>query len=160
MKNNKPEKTSQNQRGGNMLSLIGMILMTVTVSGAQSMHIDNPDSNYIGMMPEVVITAPRYEGEDIAYCGMMPEVIVTAPRYHSEAEMGMIDEVVVTAPRYEGEDIAYCGMMPEVIVTAPRYKVTNPVLVLVSVLRSEPSVRATYLVLIERMNSKNVGYFN
>jgi hypothetical protein len=32
-------------------------------------------------MDEVVVTVPRFEGEDIAYSGMMSEVVATAPRY-------------------------------------------------------------------------------
>ena len=100
-----------------MLSLMGVILVVAQMSGAQALNINDS-----GMMDEMLVTAPRYEGEDIAYSGMMPEMVVTAPRYYSEAEMGMMPEVTVTAPRYEGEDIAYSGMMPEVVVTAPRYE--------------------------------------
>ena len=44
--------------------------MIVTAPGAQS-----------EMLPEVVVTAPRYEGEEISSQGMLPEIVVTAPRY-------------------------------------------------------------------------------
>ena len=42
------------------------------------------DMQAMGMMPEVVATAPRYEGEDVAYAGMMPEIYVYAPRISRE----------------------------------------------------------------------------
>ena len=35
---------------------------------------------YVGSMPEVTVTAPRYEYEDEAWSGLMPEVVVTAVR--------------------------------------------------------------------------------
>jgi len=92
MKHNKRQTT--NQKGGKMLSLTGVILMVAQMSGAQALNINNS-----GVMDEVIVTAPRYEAEDIAYSGMMPEVVVTASRYYSEAEMGMMPEVVVTASR-------------------------------------------------------------
>lgn len=38
----------------------------------------------IGLMPEIVVTAPQYEYQDDAWSGLMPEVIVTAPRINSE----------------------------------------------------------------------------
>ncbi len=113
MKHNKRQTT--NQKGEKMLSLTGVILMVAQMSGAQVLNINNS-----GVMDEVIVTAPRYESEDIAYSGMMPEVVVTAPRYYSETEMGMMPDVVVTAQRYENEDIAYSGMMPEVVITASR----------------------------------------
>jgi|GEM_PF-2766780 len=56
------------------------------------------DSVEIGMIPEMVVTAPRYEGEDIAYSGMMAEIVVTAPR-PTEEELGLMPEVVVIASR-------------------------------------------------------------
>ncbi|UCG90941.1 MAG: hypothetical protein JSV97_07575 [candidate division WOR-3 bacterium] len=77
----------------------------------------------IGMMPEIIVTASRYEDEDVAYSGMMPEIVVSAPRHGAyEPYVGALPEIVVTAPRYEGEDIAYSGMMPEVIVVESRYE--------------------------------------
>lgn len=33
------------------------------------------------MLPEVVVTAPHYEGDNISAYGMLPEIVVTAPRY-------------------------------------------------------------------------------
>ena len=35
---------------------------------------------YVGSMPEVTVTASRYEYEDEAWSGLMPEVVVTAVR--------------------------------------------------------------------------------
>jgi len=80
------------------------VLVTVIYIFAQ---IANP--TYPGMMPEVVVTAPRYESEDIAHSGMMPEVVVNAPRYKNEdpAWSGLMPETVVTEPRFEQEDPAY-----------------------------------------------------
>lgn len=62
-----------------------------------------------GMMPEVVVTAPRYEYEDIAWSGMIQETIVTAPRYTDQeiAWMETMPEIVVTAAP-DGH-----GMIPE-----------------------------------------------
>lgn len=47
----------------------------------------------IGLMPEIVVTAPRYEYQDDAWSGLMPEVIVAAPRIDREN----IDSQVVLA---------------------------------------------------------------
>jgi cytoskeletal protein CcmA (bactofilin family) len=46
----------------------------------------------MGTMPEVIVTAPRYEHEDIAWCGMIQEITVTAPRHTDE-------EIAQTVPR-------------------------------------------------------------
>ena len=70
-----------------MLSLIGVILMAAQMSGAQALNINDS-----GVMDEVVVTAPRYEGEDIAYSGMMPEVVATAPRPNTVFEYTAIGE--------------------------------------------------------------------
>jgi hypothetical protein len=35
----------------------------------------------IGQLPEIVVTAPRYENEDDAWAGLMPEAVVTAPKF-------------------------------------------------------------------------------
>jgi cytoskeletal protein CcmA (bactofilin family) len=78
-----------------------LVLVIYLLTQAYSPSVSSDMLNDTGMMPEVIVTAPRYEGGDIAYSGMMPEVIVTAPRY-------------------EGEDIAYSGMMPEIMVVADR----------------------------------------
>jgi hypothetical protein len=63
----------------------------------------------ITMLPEITVTASRYEHEDIAWCGMMEEVVSTAPRYTKTeiARMETMPEVNVTAARYEA------GMIPE-----------------------------------------------
>lgn len=54
-----------------------------------------------GCMPEITVTAPRYEYEDIAWCGMMQEVCVTAPRYTDDeiTKMETMPEITVTAQR-------------------------------------------------------------
>ncbi|MBN2621192.1 hypothetical protein JXB22_08905 [candidate division WOR-3 bacterium] len=63
-----------------------------------AMQLVNPGQD-MGMMPEIVVTAPRYEHEDIAWCGMMPETTVMAPRYTDEeiAQMETMPEIVVSA---------------------------------------------------------------
>jgi len=38
----------------------------------------------MGYLPEIIVTALRYEHEDIAWSGLMETVIVTAPRYLEE----------------------------------------------------------------------------
>lgn len=60
------------------------------------------EDSSIGHVPEVVVTAPRYEHEDVAWSGL-------------------VETVVVTAPRYEFEDIAWSGLMETVVVTASPY---------------------------------------
>jgi cytoskeletal protein CcmA (bactofilin family) len=79
----------------------GLVLIIYLVLQTFSPSVHREVRNDTGMMPEVTVTAQRYEGEDIAYSGMMPET-------------------VVTAQRFEGEDVAYSGMMPEVVVVADR----------------------------------------
>ncbi len=77
-----------------------LIAIVLAVSG--SIQADDTSMEHTGQMPEVVITAPRYEYEDEAWAGLMPET-------------------VATAPRYEYEDAAWSGLMPETIATAPRH---------------------------------------
>ncbi|MGB3479358.1 MAG: hypothetical protein WBB67_09375 [bacterium] len=124
-----------------MLHLISGISIAATMMAAQPMNICRSDCDCIGRLPEVVITAQRFESEDIAYCGML-------------------SEIVVTAPRYEGEDIAYCGMMPEVLVTASRYEVSNLDLTLISILRHKLPLRIVYPELVLRANFRSTGYLN
>ncbi|UCD06047.1 MAG: hypothetical protein JSV98_02110 [candidate division WOR-3 bacterium] len=59
-----------------------------------------------GLLPEVVITASRYQYEDDAWSGLMPELVVSAPRfeYEDDAWSGLMSEVTVTASRYGAED--------------------------------------------------------
>lgn len=140
-----------------MLSLIGVILIAGSMFCAQPKADYVPENQEIGNLPEVVITAPRNEGEDIAYRGMLPEIVITAP---AGPEIGMLDEVVITASRYEGEDIAYSGMLPEIVSTAKRYDFTQPVLAFLRLVRDEMPVRVTNMAIITRLNSRNTGYLN
>lgn len=140
-----------------MLSLISVILIGASVLAAQAADIYGSDTNYIGRLPEVVVTAPRYEGEDMAYSGMLPEIVITAPR---GPEIGMLDEVVITETRYEGEDIAYSGMLPETVITAKRDKVAEPVLTLMRLGRHEMPIRITDLLIITRLDLRKIGYLN
>ncbi|UCC10991.1 MAG: hypothetical protein JSW02_06400 [candidate division WOR-3 bacterium] len=41
---------------------------------------DNTIAGTVGQMPEVVVTAERYEDEDKVWVGMLDTVVVTAPR--------------------------------------------------------------------------------
>ena len=67
-----------------MQGLIPIIFIIAQISGPIAIEAHNSTYEYIGQMPEIVVTAPRYEQEDGAWSGMMPETIVTAPRYNSE----------------------------------------------------------------------------
>jgi|GEM_PF-3342420 len=138
-----------------MKVLLGIIFMITQMSGVYALDIDNK-----GMMDQVVVTVPRFEGEDIAYSGMMPEVVAMAPRYYSEVELGMMDEVVVTALRFEGEDIAYSGMMPEVVATAPRYEGGNIVFGYPVKLERNELNECYYLLLIKDRDYQERDYLN
>ncbi len=98
-----------------------LIIILLAVSG--SLGTSDGTLDYIGQMPEVVVTAPRYEYEDEAWAGLMPETVVTEARYEHEddAWSGMMPETVVSETRYENEDAAWSGMMPVTVATAPRY---------------------------------------
>ncbi len=86
-----------------MQGLIAFLVVFSQISGPSAMETyDSSLNGYIGRMPEVVVSATRYEHEDEAWAGLMPEV-------------------VTVAQRYEDEDDAWTGMMPETIVCAPRY---------------------------------------
>ncbi|UCF71672.1 MAG: hypothetical protein JSW49_05215 [candidate division WOR-3 bacterium] len=52
--------------------------------GAMIMECHYQDEAWSGLMPEVVVTAPRFENEDDAWSGLMSEVTVTASGYASE----------------------------------------------------------------------------
>jgi cytoskeletal protein CcmA (bactofilin family) len=67
-----------------MQGLIPIIFIVAQISSPIAMEAHNSIYEYIGQMPEIVVTAPRYEHEDDAWTGMMPETIVTASRYNSE----------------------------------------------------------------------------
>ena len=140
-----------------MLSLLGLVLIAGNILCAQPIADCVAGNEEIGSLPEVVITAPRYEGEDIAYSGMLPEIVVTAPR---GPEIGMLDEIVIAEPRYGGEDIAYSGMLPATVVTAKRYDPARPVLTFLRLVKNGIPVRVTDLIFITRLDSRNTGYLN
>lgn len=119
-----------------MLHLISGILIAATVMAAQPMNICRSDCDCIGRLSEVVITAQRFEGEDIAYSGMLLEIVVTAPR---GSEIGVLDEVVITAPRCE---------------------VSRPELILISILRCRLLLRTVYPELALRADFRSTGYLN
>jgi cytoskeletal protein CcmA (bactofilin family) len=75
-------------------------MQSITLFIIIAMQLVNPGQD-AGMMPEIVVTAPRYENEDIAWCGMMPETTVMAPRSTDEeiAQMETTPEIVVSAAR-------------------------------------------------------------
>ena len=138
-----------------MLGLISVILIAGSIFCAQPLTDNISENHETGILPEVVITEPRYAGEDIAYSGMLPEIVVTAPR---GPEVGMLDEIVITEPRYEGEDIAYSGMLPATVVIAKRLKITVPLFTLAYQENSEMSVQNASWVIFDKIESRNIGY--
>jgi hypothetical protein len=151
--NGRPEGT----QGGKMLSLISVILISGSIISAQPITDYVSENQEIGSLPEIVITAPRYEGEDIAYSGMLPEIIISAPR---GPEVGMLDEIVITEARFEGEDIAYSGMLPEILITAKRNRIAQPVLTFIRLVKHEMRMRAPNFMVISRFDARNIGYMN
>lgn len=83
-----------------MKVLIAMFIMSMGLTCLLSAGLVEDSST--GHLPEVVITAPQYEHEDVAWSGL-------------------VETVVVTAPRYEFEDVAWSGLMETVIVNASPY---------------------------------------
>ena len=77
----------------------GLITLLILVTGFAGPVASEPAYNStfdsIGLMPEIVVTAPRYEYENEAWSGLMPEVVVTAPRYDGAevSSVGMASEV-------------------------------------------------------------------
>lgn len=59
-----------------MQGIIAALIMIISFTGAASES--TPES--FGTMPEIVVTAPRYEYEDMAWSGLMPEIVVSAKR--------------------------------------------------------------------------------
>ncbi|UCC11563.1 MAG: hypothetical protein JSW02_09455 [candidate division WOR-3 bacterium] len=63
----------------NMHHLIILVIMGVTLlSSETSVSFQEPDP--VGRLPEITVTAPRYDIRDGIYSGMLEEVIVTAQR--------------------------------------------------------------------------------
>jgi hypothetical protein len=61
------------------LLLVFIILGTTTyISGSSMQQLDS-----VGMMPEISVTAPRYEYQDEAWLGMVEGVVVEAQRVSS-----------------------------------------------------------------------------
>ena len=91
-----------------MQGLIALIFIITQAAGAPV----EPAFDYIGQMPEVVVTAPRYEYADESWAGLLEAVVVSAPRYEYEdnAWSGLMETVIVTASRYDGEDAHMAGM--------------------------------------------------
>jgi len=95
-------------KGGNMVRRLDV---SIYIAGALCLlmlwHGQTPSLNSVGSMPEVIISAPRYEYEDEAWSGMVEEVVVTAQQPHPKDQTGsgLMDTVVVTASRYEGDEI-------------------------------------------------------
>jgi hypothetical protein len=74
-----------NRRDAETKSIIALLFICAQVSGSMILVTGNPKAfDSTGYMPEVLVTAPRYENEDDAWSGMMEEIVVTAPRYHAE----------------------------------------------------------------------------
>ncbi len=101
------------------------ITLLIIIAGFTGLNALEPANNStfdsMGCMPEIVVTAPRFENEDDAWSGLIPEIVTTAPRDKDTNTIGVMSEIVVTAPRFENEDDAWSGLMPEIVTTAPRY---------------------------------------
>jgi sporulation protein YlmC with PRC-barrel domain len=151
------QNTNESQEGGKMLSIIGLVLIAGNIISAQPLADYGSKNEEIGRLPEIVVTATRYEGEDIAYSGMLPEIVITAPR---GPEIGMLHEVVIAEKRYEGEDIAYSGMVPEIMSTAKRYDISRPILTFMRLVRHKMPVRINNLLIVTRLDSRTIGYLN
>jgi len=119
-----------------MLVVLGVILLTMQIMDAQSMDLEDS-----GMMPEIVVTAPRYIGEDIAYSGMMPEIVVTAPRYTEE-------------------DMVCSGIMPEIVVIGRRNGQSISDLALVRCVYQKLSLRSFNYLHIGQLEYRSLGLYN
>lgn len=76
----------------------------------------------IGLMPEIVVTAPRFEYEDDVWSGLMPEVVVTALRYAGDE---VDSEIVMSERRPNARGI---GSQP--------FSIDSKVIIILSVLGS------------------------
>lgn len=60
------------------------ILTAIVITGATMHSAGAParlhELDSVGKMPEIIVTAPRYEYQDEAWLGMIEEVVVEAPR--------------------------------------------------------------------------------
>ncbi len=93
-----------------MKKIITLLIIIAGFTGLNALEpANNSTFDSIGHMPEIVVTAPRYENEDDAWSGLMPEIIATAPRY--DAYSGLTDTIYVTASRYEDTDIGHITMI-------------------------------------------------
>jgi len=80
-----------------LVTLIGQLCgqVGITAYGVMDEMLVNAPGMYDdvaldGMLPEIVVTAPRYEGETISHDGLLPQVVVTAPRYDTERYDGTV----------------------------------------------------------------------
>ena len=68
-----------------LVTLFGQMCgVSVSANGVMDMMIVTAPGPEMEMLPEVVVTAPRYEGDEVSEYGMLPEIVVTAPRYDTE----------------------------------------------------------------------------
>lgn len=111
-----------------MSNIFALILIATALLSPQVLkpaHLQEYD--FIGEMPEILVTAAYPNEKEMKSVGMMPEVLVTASRSTSEKNItGDIPEVLITAPRY---NLSESGMMPEVLITAKRYDSSRTLLV-------------------------------
>ena len=68
------------------LLIVLIILGTTYISGASIQQLDS-----VGMMPEITVTAPRYEYQDEAWLGMVEGVVVEVQRL-SSSKSGAVSE--------------------------------------------------------------------
>ncbi len=64
-----------------MLALNTILLIIAQMAGNATAE---QVGEYVGLMPEIVVTAPRYQYEDDAWSGLIDTIVVTAPRHEVE----------------------------------------------------------------------------
>jgi len=90
---------------------IMLIILATTLKVSKS-SVDLPELDSVGMMPEITVTAPRYEYQDEAWLGMVEEVVVEARRL-SSSKNGTISEDAIQGvinPIFSSKDMEYNWM--------------------------------------------------
>ena len=92
-----------------MKRFITLLIIIAGFTSANALEPANATFDAIGVMSEIVVSAPRYANEDDAWSGLMNEIVTTAPRY--DAWSGLTDTIYVTASRYDDTDIGPITMI-------------------------------------------------
>jgi hypothetical protein len=113
----------------NIITLILIVAASLSPQGLKPAHLQ--EYNLVGEIPEILVTAPRYNNNtEISELEMMPEILVTASKITADKTIGEIPEVLITASRYNiNSRPSANGMMPEVQVTAKRNEPDKTLLV-------------------------------